>query len=313
MLDRRTRSPILFLAALTALSSVAPLGAQTAPPPAPAADATATLPTAEKLLARHLSAIGGADAVGSIARITSRGTFEMPAAGVKGPTTIHAEEPLRFLMVMELPGVGAVRSGYDGTTAWSMDPMQGPRLIEGKEFDQIKRDADFRRDLNLFDECDRVEVKGETVFAGGPAYEVLCVAKGAERTYFFSKQDGLLRGMRMVAESPMGQIPVETSFVEYKEYEAPGGTVRMPARTEIAMLNQKQVLTIERVEFGPIEPSTFELPKEIAALAERAKAERPAEAAPPQRDGQTPSTTPAPPATPTKPTTPATGGSSADR
>src|SRR3712207_8571336 len=36
---------------------------------------------------------------------------------------------------------GQMSSGYDGTVGWSVNPMQGPRLLEGKELEQLREDA----------------------------------------------------------------------------------------------------------------------------------------------------------------------------
>jgi hypothetical protein len=258
--------------------AAAPLLAEP-PVAAPASAPAAVLPTAQELLDRHVAAIGGREALTGLVRMSSKGHFEMPAASIKGPTTTYAEEPLRFVMIMELPGIGAVRTGLDNDLAWSLDPMQGPRLLRGKEFDQLRRDANFRRDLDLFKDYEKVEVKGETTFGGRAAYEVLCSGPSGETTMFFDKEEGVARGMRMVAESPLGQVPVETVFVEYRGFAGPSGEIRIPVRSEIAMLNQKQVLTIDSVSFDPIDPAVFELPKEIAALAAEAKAAKAQETA----------------------------------
>ena len=41
--------------------------------------------------------------------------------------------PNKMQMMTTIPGVGAIQVGFDGTTGWSVDPMQGPRVLAGKE------------------------------------------------------------------------------------------------------------------------------------------------------------------------------------
>ncbi|MDQ3995697.1 MAG: hypothetical protein M3303_01625, partial [Gemmatimonadota bacterium] len=102
---------------------------------------SASLPTGRAIIDRYVEAIGGRDAVLRHQSIRSVGTFEMPAAGVKGDLTVVQMAPNKMAMTIDLPGVGQMVSGYDGTVGWSINPMQGPRVLEGKELVQLREDA----------------------------------------------------------------------------------------------------------------------------------------------------------------------------
>lgn len=300
MIDRRLSSHRLGLAfaTLTLLTGPATYGQAssdkpatppattpaTAPattPAAPAAPAAEALPAAETLCKRHVEAVGGEAAVKAITRLTTKGVFEVPASGIKAPIATYMSDPQLLLTEMELPGYGSVRTGYNGSVGWSIDSSRGPRILAGKELEQIKRDADARRDLTLLKDYDEVKVIGLVEFGGAPSYEVRCKGPNGDMTYFFAKDSGLVRGFKMATETALGTVDVETIFLDYKAFDGPGGAVKIPVKSEITMLKQKQVLTLESVSFDAIEATRFDLPKEIQALAQQGAPAKPATPEPP--------------------------------
>lgn len=247
-------------------------------PAAPAADpaAAAPLPTAAEISKRHLAAIGGEEAARKISHLTMKGTISMPAMGLNGPMSAYASEPNLYLMAVTLPGAGEVRSGYDGTVAWSQDQMQGPRLMEGGELAQIRREANFRRDLDILGSWESAKVLGRGDFGGVACIEVEVTGDGETAKFYFDDATGLFRGSRMSTQSPLGKVQVETVISEYRDF----GGMQVPVTTELSMMGQKQVLKIESVTFDPIETKVFELPAAVKALVD-AKAKAPAEPAVP--------------------------------
>ena len=271
MIDRSTLGPLAIVLSLVVPPSVL---AQEPPAPAPAAAPAAEaapLPTAEEISKRHLAAIGGEDAVKRNSHATMKGTISMPSMGLTGPMTSYATDPNLYLMVVTLPGAGEVRSGFDGGVAWSQDQMQGPRLMEGGELDQIKREANFRRDLDILAGWDEVKVAGRGDFGGVPCVEVEVTGGGETSKFYFDDATGLFRGSRMSTQSPLGKIQVETVVSEYRDF----GGVKIPVKTELSMMGQKQVLAIESVSFDPVDPKVFELPAAVKALV-APKADAPA-------------------------------------
>src|SRR3712207_4925228 len=102
--------------------------------------ATAGLPAARTLIDRYVQAIGGRDAVLRHSTIRYVGTFEVPAAGVKGDLSVVQAAPNKTAVTMTMPGMGQMLQGYDGSVGWSVNPMQGPRVLEGKELEQLREE-----------------------------------------------------------------------------------------------------------------------------------------------------------------------------
>jgi hypothetical protein len=240
---------------------------QPAVAPAPAQPA-AVLPAAADVLAKYRAAIGGE---GSIRKHTARtvtGTFEIPAQGMRGDLTVLAAAPDLMKLTITLPGLGDMQRGYNGSVGWSLDPAIGPRLLDGRELDELKHSADFYDDLHDPAKYASVTVVGKTTFEGQECYEVKLVrASGFEYTEFFNVETGLMAGVRMNASSQMGSIPVTTAVTEYKDF----GGVLTATVTRQKMMGLESVTTITAVKYDPIDPKTFDLPPAIAQLVAQKK------------------------------------------
>lgn len=263
------------LALLAVLSGSVAAGAQTAPaapaqtPPAQtAAPNTAGLPTAEAILQKYRDAIGGEAAIRKHTSRRFKGTFEIPAQGMKGDLTVTAMAPNLMTVVVTLPGLGELRRGFDGKVAWSVDPAIGPRLLEGREADEFKHSADFYDDLHEASKFKSITVVGKGPFEGQECYEVKLVRdSGFEYTEYFSVDTGLIVGGKLKASSQMGEVPVTTVSGEYKAFDG----VLVPTVTKQKMMGLEQVVTISSVSFDPVDPSEFALPPAIQSLVGQQK------------------------------------------
>ena len=100
-----------------------------------AAPAAAPLPSGKDVVAKHLAAIGGEAAFKAVKSIRAKGTFELPAQGVKGELEIMAARPNKMLNKVEIPGVGHAESGYDGKIALVDRPARWAVAAHGPRAD----------------------------------------------------------------------------------------------------------------------------------------------------------------------------------
>lgn len=247
---RRTRS-LLLAAALVSLA------------PGWAAAQQNDLPPASEVVARYVEAIGGREAVLRPATARTVGRFEMPAAGLSGELEVFTARPDRMVTLVTIPGLGQMRTGYDGTTAWSVDPIMGARVFEGAELDGIRDQAQYLaavRDASLFTSMETVK---RTEIGGQPCIEVKLVwQSGRESFDCYHPETGLLVASVGRQESPMGVMEVTSTFSDYRDF----GGVQMPTRITQEMMGQQQVMTISEVEFDTVDESVFALPAEIQAI-----------------------------------------------
>lgn len=262
-----------MLRALRALSLSAAFLAAALPAAAAqeaAAAAPQDLPPARDLVARYVAAIGGRDAFMKHSHIRSIGAFEMPAQGIRGDLRVVQSRDGRSTMRISVPGMGELAGGFDGTVGWSMNPMQGPRMLEGKELAQLQEDAGFLTALRESPGIATMETVEKTAIGGDACYKVRITYKSG-RTSFdcYSLATGLIAGTISVQESPMGVIEVTTTMSDWKEF----GGIRFATRMSQSAMGQQQVLSISDVVFDDAADSTaFELPEPIKAIAGQKKA-----------------------------------------
>jgi hypothetical protein len=252
------RRPSPLVAGLLALG----LGAGSA-----LAEGTPGLPAAADLLDRAQEASGG-DALKKQKNRVQKGTFSIPAQSLTGTFTSWHAPPNKFLNVIEMAMLGEIKQGYDGTTAWSMDPMQGPRLLQGDELEQLLMTADFDSDLKSL--LSEVETVGRESFEGSDTWKVrMVLPTGRELHGYFDPESGHMVGMTMSAATPMGEVPVT---VVMKDHAEVGSGMTLPKTTVTRMLGMEQVLTIDEVRTDVEDLPSFSPPPQVQALEQPAGA-----------------------------------------
>ena len=223
----------------------------------------AALPSAADVFLRYTNAIGGASAIKKHRSRRIVGRFELTAQAIGGPLEIFAAAPDRMLLRMELGGLGRVERGFDGTTGWSIDPGVGPRLLQGRELDELRISADFYSELKSPDQFASATVVERRSFEGRDCHVVKVVIKsGIEVTEFYDANSGLLVGSQMTSTSAMGSVPTTVVVEEYKPFDG----VSMPTKVRQRAMGVEWLLTLTAVEHNRVPESTFDLPAEIAAL-----------------------------------------------
>jgi hypothetical protein len=228
-----------------------------------ASPAAAQLPAAKDLQAKHVQALGGAEVIKKHTMMHISGNFEVPAQGIAGTMEIWSMAPDKMLSVQEIPGVGTIKAGFDGTTGWQTNPMTGASVLTGKQLDQIKQQADLHAVLTPDKYIASMETVEKTTFDGKEAYKVKIVTKSGETYHeYFDASTGLNIGMVRSIESQMGPIEATTMVGDYKTVDGQ----LFPTKMRQSAMGMESVIVFNKIEFTGVEPSLFELPKEIKAL-----------------------------------------------
>jgi len=226
------------------------------------AQATATLPAGTTIVARYSAAVGG-PAFLSAKSVVTKGAMSMPAAGINATFELTQLSPNQMQMVTDIPGMGAVQAGFDGTTGWSMDPMQGPRLLTDKELDQIRDESDRRATVRAPEMFTSIETVADTTMNSERCYLVKLVWKSGRETFdCYSPATGLMVASRSVQKTAMGDIPVVTLLSDYKKF----GDVTVATKSVQEAMGQQQVFSITSVEFGNGAGITIAPPPAVKAL-----------------------------------------------
>jgi zinc protease len=182
------------------------------------ADDKAALPTVDELLDKYVKAIGGKEAIEKVTSRSMKGSFNLEAFGVAdAPVEMFAKAPNKRAMKIDIPGFGVVNQVFNGSTAWSSDPMSGLRELSGSELAQTKRDADFYGELNYKTHYNKLEVKGKEKVGSYETYVVEATpADGSPEKLYFDSASGLLVRHDAMRESPQGPMQIETYVDDFK-------------------------------------------------------------------------------------------------
>ena len=136
---------------------------------------TRALPTARSIIDRHILAVGGRAAI--LARSSSHavGTVSIPSAGMTGSVDVFTAKPDKSLLRITLGGIGSIEEGFDGKVGWSLSPMTGPTLVQGKELEQKRFDSDFLADLHSDGRYESMTTMEKTEFEGRSCYKLRLV------------------------------------------------------------------------------------------------------------------------------------------
>lgn len=256
---KQLRTAALACGLLSMLVAGRPLAAWAAWP-APNQEA---LPAAKDILAKHVAAIGGVDALKAIKSIRARGTFEMQAQGLTGTFEALSARPAYSRVSVELGAIGRIDKGTDGKIAWEMNPMTGPSLATGKALNDELSEAQFDGQWFSPEFVKEATTLAKTTFDGRPAYKVKLVTSfGVERTLYFDIESSLQVGLEMTMESPMGAMPMSGTMRDYKKF----GAILQPTSIAQSSMGIEQVLHVASYEYDVVPMSAFDPPPAIKAL-----------------------------------------------
>lgn len=228
-----------------------------------AAHGQAPLPTGAELVARHVAAIGGADAWRALTSLRATGTIELPAQNLRGTFETMAGRPARAVLRVDMGGIGRVEQGFDGEVGWTIDPMTGPSLVTGGPLQEMKNDAHFDGALFPSDLVASVVTTARTEFDGRAAFKAtVTYVSGQTRDEYFDVESGRLLGSEGISETPMGKVPIKVILRDYKVF----GAITQPTRLIQSAMGVDQHFVVEAVELDAVKPEAFELPPVIRAI-----------------------------------------------
>ena len=216
------------------------------------------LPPASEVLSRYVDAIGGREASEKIKSRRSSGTVELSPVGIKGEFEQLAAAPDLTYTKLTLAGIGEMLEGYDGKSAWTVNPIQGSRDRTGAELKQAQLVANFHRDINLSKLYSTIDVKGIEKIGTADAYVVHAKAEGLDTDkLYFDVKSGLMLRSDTVIISPEGSQPATTYYEDYRKVDG----IMIPHRTRTQMPQFEIVMNIEKIEHGvDAKPEAFAKP-----------------------------------------------------
>jgi hypothetical protein len=225
-------------------------------------------PTAEEILDRYVAVTGGAAARKAVRSEVMKAVAEVKAQGISGPTESYRDGK-NYYMSMEIQGAGKIETGMFNGIVWQNSAIMGPRVMTGEEKAFYEREALLDKDVNWREIYRSATLAGEEAVDGKPAYKIILMPKDSDKpeTRYYDKASGLLVRSVVITPSPMGDIPADQQFLDYRTVAG----VKAPHKTVTRMGATEMSVTVTSIEFNkPIPASRFRPPPEVLTLAGKA-------------------------------------------
>lgn len=225
----------------------------------PVAPPSVKLPTAKEVVDKYVKAIGGRDTLLKHKSRYQTGTIELSPMGVKGSVESFYRADNRSLTKVLLEGVGEILDGYDGTTAWTTDPVQGSRVKQGRELVQSKRLSMFGREVNLASSYTSMTVRGIEKVGDRDTYVVVGSTDGLpDDVLYFDTETGLMLRSDGIVITPAGDQSISNFYEDYRDVGGIKSAFKVRAKTPAFEFT---TLLTEIKYDVPIEDSKFVQPK----------------------------------------------------
>ncbi len=183
--------------------------------------------TADQIIEKHLTALGGREALGKITSRRATGTVSVatPVGPLGGPIEMVAKAPnkMRADIRIDLTSVGGpgemvISELFDGTTGWSLDSMQGDKPMSGDQLEGARNNF-FPSPLLRYKELGMTPTVESTQQVNGKtAHVVLLTPKSgpAERMFFDAESFLIVRTTSTLTLPQVGTVEQVSEPSDYR-------------------------------------------------------------------------------------------------
>jgi len=224
--------------------------------------------TADEVVEKVLTALGGRAALGKLTSRTATGTISVttPVGDLTGTIELYNKAPNKVRTVVKIDasslGVGQILQDqrFDGTAGYAIDSLNGNRDITGDQA-EIMRSSTFPTPLLRYkEEGARAELLGKEKVGDRDAYVLRFTPKTGpvSRQFMDAETYQLVKSVATVNVPQLGASLEQT--VELSDYRDVDG-VKVPYRTRSVNQVQAVTITFEKVEHNkPIDDASFAKP-----------------------------------------------------
>jgi hypothetical protein len=234
-----------------------------APPEEPddVIEAAAGGQTAVQVLDKYIRAAGGATRLAGLKSIVAKGTYTSYGDPQKRRVEVFAADPRRRAVVVHAPD-GDSRTVVDGINAWIAAPITERPVtvlaLSGGDLEAAKLDAELSFPGQIKRLFTRWRLGAEATIDDRDVEVVQGTTPGrAPATFFFDKESGLLVRVVRYSDSPVGRIPMQTDFADYREVNG----VKIPFRVSATWLDGRSTIELRDVQINvPVTSTMFARP-----------------------------------------------------
>jgi photosynthetic reaction center cytochrome c subunit len=227
-------------------------------------------PTAESILDKYIQAAGGAQRLASLSSFVGKGTsVGFGGFGGGGEVEIVAKAPdqrATITLFKEDTGRGDQIRTYDGRTGWVRTPLNvlGEFQLTGGDLDVARFDAQLSFPAQIKQVLTNLKTGPPTSITDLPApssqaslqqdvtlgqTHVVDVVQGTGPrgllvTLYFDQQSGLLLRELRYSNSPIGRVPTQIDFADYRDVSG----IKLPFRVTYAWLDGRDSIVLNDIK-----------------------------------------------------------------
>ena len=238
------------------------LAALYGPPPEDPDDILAQAPgapSADQILDKYLQALGGVQRLAGLTSFVAKGTSAGYGPEGERPVEVFVKAPgQRTIIIHTLDGDSTTT--YDGHAGWIAAPHRPVPVLAltGGDLDGAKLDAELSFPARVKQVFSRWRVGFPTTIDDREVQVVQGTSAGGTlATLYFDAESGLLVRLVRYANSPVGRMPTQIDYADYREVSG----VKMPFRWKVTWLDGLETLKLSEVQpNAPIDAAKFARP-----------------------------------------------------
>jgi photosynthetic reaction center cytochrome c subunit len=220
-----------------------------------AAPTAASAVTADDVIQKYVTAMGGAGAIRKINSRVAKGAILV--GGSQTPIEVLTKAPNKRVTISHAPS-GDSFTAFDGTAGWMGNTGRPAREMSPPESAASSLDAEFAIAVRLKEIFPQIR-RGRPEQIGGVMCETL-IATGPGRLpvrLYFDQNSGLLTRLVRYAETPVGRNPTQIDYADYRDADG----VKIPFRWTLSRLNGRFTIQISDVQSNvPLDDAKFAKP-----------------------------------------------------
>jgi hypothetical protein len=206
-------------------------------------------PSADQILDKYIEALGGAERLARITSFVAKGTSSgYGPESAKRPIEVYAKAPALRSMIIHTDN-GDSTTTTDGRAAWISAPLRPVAVLPltGGELEGAKLDAALSFPGQVKQALGRWRSGAASIIDDRRVQVVQGTSAGGSiATLYFDPETGLLVRMRRYASSPVGRMPTQFDFSDYRDVAG----VKMPFKWTMTWLDGR-----ENVELSEVQPN----------------------------------------------------------
>lgn len=213
------------------------------------------LPKPQDLLAKYLSAVGGADGLKKVTTRVEKGTLTS-FGGQRLPIEIFSKAPDMRVSITHFKQ-GESITAYNGKEGWLQMPGR-VHMMNAQEAAEAHIDADMAFPTNVPAMYQKFVTKEGEPVGGHDTWLVIGQSEGKPPLkLYFDQNSGLLVRMERFLDSPLGYNPTRIDYADYRDESG----VKIPYQWTVARPNSRFTIQVTDVQQNvPVDDAKFSPP-----------------------------------------------------